>query len=995
MMTAYGYLWLGQDLPAFTTVDGAITPFGMESKIQPPLLNETWTAATDMYRTTLSCEPAIAIRSDSGVMKQGYDNGKGCVIAPGSIGFETSSPFAGLYIGYYMDQQSDYALSSSPGCAALNNSHTFLAIWAANLGSHTPNITALFCESAYWIQSINATVTVPNMTVSNIVPLASPIPLASEDFNVSNYEYVIGTGASTSSQRSDIASTTSIINQAPRLERMGLNPSVTNMVGFAVGASRLELARYLDTEQLAKSFEKAHKLLFALAVRDLFTPGLRGADPRVGIVQGDTNAVMVFRILGVIVEILLGLIAVFALVLLSYSWTRPSQLEKDPASLTDLVDMLPAESGGAPSSNISSGKNMVDDKCIGKNAGLSARIKNGKMIFTASADELKQAGLQQNTPLVRQEACDVDHGLIDKESRLFRPVEMASKVAGIFILILLLALTSLVVLKLQIQKHLGLPLPSRKPVVTNIVLNYIPVVFATFLEPFWVLLNRLLCVLRPFEELRNGQATASQSLDLRYMSLPPQLVIFRALNARHFLLAAVCAISVSANILAVSLSGLFQTDVVSIESNVTFTAQYLPIFNQSNGTTGSDHIYIAKSNFSDGTALPPWVSRDTFFIPFGLDMKSTLGDVHAYKATTQGFRIKVECLQTELDSVAYITNAVDRFIVPRPAPGGRNIDCSGINNAMGGQNNSNAALEVLQAVTSNVSKEHRDLCETILVAGFLRANLSVSHNLSKTGNDANSFFSTDVLHVNTVSSLWLICQPTFVTAPYQITVDSNGRVQTYTLQAPYSTDLSPYFTENFNLTSLIRGTSQLLATAPDTNPFWHNDTFVDSWFAYFVKTLSNSTLPTDPSAPIPAFDAIAPLVEDIYTRLFAIILGLHPDWFSPAPPGAEIPGTVLVSCTRVFMSHSMLIIAMALISLNVLVAVAYYIKRPKRMLAQMPNTIASMVELFEGSGLIAEKNSEHGWRGDWRFGYGRFVGTDRKPHLGIERRPFVVPWADG
>lgn len=36
-MTAYEHLWLGQDLPAFTTADAAIAPFGIEEEIYPPL----------------------------------------------------------------------------------------------------------------------------------------------------------------------------------------------------------------------------------------------------------------------------------------------------------------------------------------------------------------------------------------------------------------------------------------------------------------------------------------------------------------------------------------------------------------------------------------------------------------------------------------------------------------------------------------------------------------------------------------------------------------------------------------------------------------------------------------------------------------------------------------------------------------------------------------------------------------------------------------------
>jgi len=233
---------------------------------------------TDMYSTILSCKPAIITKSDE-AFDQGYDSGRGCVITPGNIDFEDSSPFAGLHIGYYSDQHVDCSLSGL-GCAAPNNSHTFLALWAANLKSQIPNITALFCEPAYWVQSVNATITFPNMAVSNIVPNASPVPLASEMFNVSKFEYIIGTGAMTNSQRSDISRTTSVVDQRLRLQKLGINSTITDMVGFAVGASRLELADYLDAETLGKSFEKAQKLLFALAVRNLFTTDVRIAGPR-------------------------------------------------------------------------------------------------------------------------------------------------------------------------------------------------------------------------------------------------------------------------------------------------------------------------------------------------------------------------------------------------------------------------------------------------------------------------------------------------------------------------------------------------------------------------------------------------------------------------------------------------------------------------------------------------------------------------------------------
>lgn len=360
------------------------------------------------------------------------------------------------------------------------------------------------------------------------------------------------------------------------------------------------------------------------------------------------------------------------------------------------------------------------------------------------------------------------------------------------------------------------------------------------------------------------------------------------------------------------------------------------------------------------------MARDRFFLPFRLDAQSSLGEAQAYRATTQGFGIEVHCGPVDLDPVSCIMNADGRSIVPQLTPSGRSVECHGIYQPMGGQNNSNAAVEVLESLSpvhSNASLEDREVCDSMLVAVFLRANLTVSFNNYKT-NNTNICQKTEVLRINTISSLWLTCRPTSITAPYEITVDTNGRIQTYTRQAPYSSDLGPYFSDSLNITSLISHANWLLTSVQDITPYWHNDTFVDPWFGYFIKTLSNSSLLVDPSVPLPASGLIAPLVEDIYTRLFAIILVVSPDWFFPAPDGTEIPGKVLVPCSRVLMSRPILIIAMTFISLNVIVAITYYTKRPRRMLDQMPNTIASVVQLFEGSRLIAEKSSNKEWRKD-------------------------------
>ena len=62
----------------------------------------------------------------------------------------------------------------------------------------------------------------------------------------------------------------------------------------------------------------------------------------------------------------------------------------------------------------------------------------------------------------------------------------------------------------------------------------------------------------------------------------------------------------------------------------------------------------------------------------------------------------------------------------------------------------------------------------------------------------------------------------------------------------------------------------------------------------------------------------------------------------------------------------------------------------------MPLTMASDIALFAASQAVAEidENERSGKElgaNRKRFGYGSFIGTDGRPHIGVERAPFVVP----
>ncbi|KAL9031799.1 MAG: hypothetical protein Q9180_006775, partial [Flavoplaca navasiana] len=344
MMTAYGITWLGQETPGFVSLQGALQPFEVDASQRQEFENRTWTTKTTLYGTSANCNAAIIRNTTSGLS---YSNGKECEADPGygPLSPWSSSRFGCLYIGYYLSQFTDYSLDGL-GCASPANSHLFLALWGdSSQENASDGVKAFFCEPSYWTQEVIATVTVPGMNISKITPQGPRVGLKDSQFNRTAFEYGIGTGTQAVSQRADISETDNLIDQEAVLARIGLGGTITNMVGFALGLSSLDLNNFTDPVILANAFENAHKLLHALAIQQLMRPTTGDVEHQTATSSGTTNAVIVVRPLAIVVEILLGMVVLLVLALTVHSSKRMSQMNGDPASLTDVVAMLSNEGG--------------------------------------------------------------------------------------------------------------------------------------------------------------------------------------------------------------------------------------------------------------------------------------------------------------------------------------------------------------------------------------------------------------------------------------------------------------------------------------------------------------------------------------------------------------------------------------------------------------------------------------------------------------------------
>ena len=721
------------------------------------------------------------------------------------------------------------------------------------------------------------------------------------------------------------------------------------MAGFAVGATRFSAEAYLERDNLGFSLEKAHKLLFALAIKGLLATNHNESGPAVITANGSVYAISVIRPLVLIVEALLGCAIVSVLSLLFISARRSSCLLKDPASLTDVASMLESTSDNTDSSNSSS---VVIHNS--NNVGFSLQHRRRWNVPGGLSYRQVDQRYQPSGRIIPNE--------------IFRRLFYLGPIAALlFVIFLLGAIAALVTLKGLINRRNGLPLPSENDTVTQIVLSYIPVVFSTFLEPYWLLLNRVSCLLQPFEELKGCRAKARHSLDLRYSSLLPPLAFWRALRGKHFLLTAICSISLLANVLTIGLGAILNPEPTSSGAFIDLKVKRKPLFDTTTLMEPSDSFhrdcfYVTESNLSANTSLPPWTSKDVYYLPATLEV-----DHPAYiTVNTYGFHVSLSCNEVAGKNATFQEGPIFSFDTSVIGPNGQHIQCRFsqyiedghqiIDDYIIGESESVAVgfetVAPLFASNPGASADQVAICSSTFSVVYQRSYTS---------------FSPGSADLNATSSLYIICRPTLEVLNYSVQLSQSGHVVSSVRQTQPSDNLSEYYSTPQNASDLYISLNQLMSwvTLAGGNSTWydlagsgpqiHNDSFAYSWFPYLMTELLHSRDTVNTSLPAPSAATILPAVSALYSQLSATYLSLENARFFPFPAsdGDTILASIQTPETRVFMSDSMLYVCCIILALDVVVAIAYYWQRPQPILLHMPTNIASLAYLFEGSTLVA------------------------------------------
>lgn len=544
-------------------------------------------------------------------------------------------------------------------------------------------------------------------------------------------------------------------------------------------------------------------------------------------------------------------------------------------------------------------------------------------------------------------------------------------------------------------------------------------------------------MLQPLEELQDCNASARQSVDMDYSSLPPQLVVFKAIKSRHFVLAAVCTMALLANLLAVSFAGLFNQALTDIASPATLQLPYKFAFVPVNGSIGpaegrlhgsnevsgayrggqgEDQFLIAESNFTRSTPLPAWTDDSLFYLPFLEDVWNTSQTAsRRFEATTEAIGADLDCSPLELGKNITAAVVVDASSSQKVIGVSMNVtltnrlgdvNCTRFwyqvppgpirpemerNNCLTGP----SSLELLSrlAPRANATEREEALCLGTTVFAWMRFP-----------QGSCSIEASNGARIDKERSLFITCQPRLVTGAARIQVDAHGRLQQPAKDARKNRDEGDDESKIRKTAKEVIAQSSLYIFRTGHQSAFHNDSFANDYLNHFIIRGSGTRRLIDPTKPVPIFSEVVDPLRKAYSTLFAIWLGnnrknLFEQRSSESP--VYIEGSRIDTERRLFLSSTMFIISEFILCTYAIVIVWVFARRPGQYLPRLPTSIAAVIALFAASAAVQDMRgtshldkkgrAQHLERIGARYGYGSYIGADGRVHIGVEKTPFVRP----
>jgi len=503
--------------------------------------------------------------------------------------------------------------------------------------------------------------------------------------------------------------------------------------------------------------------------------------------------------------------------------------------------------------------------------------------------------------------------------------------------------------------------------------------------------------------------------------------------------------SLIANLLATAFAGLFFSATLSLHQSALFSppfeARFIHINGSSDEMSMESHFLVAESNLTSHTPLPAWSDKQATYASFKDREPVSLSTESYYQARTKYFAAEPRCKPLIFDQDYRMHLWTDKMSdwkqilnVTVTSTSGRRTTCYGANGNLfatyyGSSSRwhakYNATLcrdgkvgaEIATSLQADLDAtgEEKAICRSAVAVGWIRATHQYCDGplgMSDFGRrqiltDPNAHPVTSYPGFEDAASnntFLMLCQPEIQVGDATVIVDKTGVLTEPARDLAPDQDQSSQALDKY----FSNGAAELMSQSSlfifrTLQPLWHNDTFASEFIHYFINRAEGSLRLTDPNMPLPTFADVETPMNQAYSRLFAIWLGVNRELlFVPAnnTTKPQVSGIVITPEERLLFVTPLFIISEFILSIYIVVSLIIYLRRPGRYLARMPTSIAAIIALFAPSAAVKDlrgtahmtnkKREKYLKELGCRYGYGSYVGgEDSVVHVGIEKMPFV------
>ncbi|PHH65691.1 hypothetical protein CDD81_1777 [Ophiocordyceps australis] len=973
--TAFKSVAFNTQFPPFMTSEYALAPFSVESETSKK--NANLTAQTTKYSAQLNCWPTnVSEITGSGGRKVAYllSDTQGCNVRVLRRRYFPQPYNTSFVFRWNWEERVDTV--KSPECFRTPESkHQLTVLFSrerkhdndskAEQGQGTTEFahTPMFCQAQYYQQQVMATVSTDGLRPydASVKPVSDQVPFDFSYFNLTLFETLASHETfGKAGQASKVKQDADEILQFTTAGEYFLTWEYP--APFIYSKPNFSEHDFYEPETLERELKQTFKLLFSLAVSQTLANQTTGIDQETASLTSEMAGIIVSRVFSALVESLFVLNAALSLILLYTCRKSQCCLSLNPNSISRLCGIdCPADAGKA----FSEASNL-DEKRFG--------LFLGHHVF-----RLRQNQPQQGAEIYFERVSGCEGPDISslsakgkKENADIRPFALTQRAGTLLVLVLIGSIATLIGLKMREVAQNGLSRPSNKSLALRVITKYIPTIFATLLEAFWVLLNRHYCTLQPFQKLCAGKARPSKTIETTYSAVPPPLALWRAIKAHHFNLAAVCVVTLLGNLLGIGLGALLNEN----ETIVKYPRVFSPIHpdfdrlgsNDPNRLISQHHFQHLLANMSSETPLSPWLSREYFFQPYSVGDEQSPGN---YMLRTRGFGAHANCKPIS--------------DLPIPTDFSNNItDWSNANWCNEGAVKMTGWFWAIQSIPDDGQRPKFHQGSPMSLESGCSPDDASGKSL---GYPCTPEFTTGWARLSSeISQLQVSavhCQPSLDVAIFDVVVDGMGLVQSYTRVT--DVQLEPTLESSANL--MLKMTTQVLG---QRHMIWHNDTRSADPMSSMILTLTEERDFLNATLPPPDPSKLVPTIEQAFQRYFSMALSIDQDKLNLPEANSSETGYILATERRIFMDNRAFAIALAVLSIDILFA-AIFLTWPWdviRVLPRMPNDLASTLAYITPSRLMTTEWKETAL-GERTLSFGRYTGSDGKEHVGIEFDPHV------